>query len=261
MTARRIQAGPERAVRPDRARPRPGRAPEVRASEVRGAQDRGGRGGEAGPPTGPAALRRFTRRPAGPAEERCDLCGETLPPEHRHLVDTRQRALKCSCVPCHMLFTRPGAGSGRFRAVPDRYLRDPDFTLDDADWNRLQIPVALVFFFRNSDLGRLVAFYPSPAGATESELDPQTWDDVIGGSRLAQTLEPDVEALLVHREKGEHGECFLVPIDTCYELVGRMRLHWQGFDGGAEARADLAEFFQRVREHARPCADAEGSTP
>ena len=35
-----------------------------------------------------------------------------------------------------------------------------------------------------SALARLVALYPSPAGATESELEPATWAEVIGGSRL-----------------------------------------------------------------------------
>lgn len=196
-------------------------------------------------------LKQFTRRPP-PAGERCDLCGEPLPAEHRHLVDTTRRSLKCACPPCHLLFTRPGAGQGRFRAVPARYLTDPGFELEEADWNRLQIPVALAFFFRNSDLDRLAAFYPSPAGATESELDPQTWDAVLGRSRLADVLEPDVEALLLHHERGTPVTCTLVPVDVCYELVGRMRLHWKGFDGGAEARADIAEFFERITAAARP---------
>ncbi|MGP3998963.1 DUF5947 family protein [Streptomyces sp. 8N706] len=202
-------------------------------------------------------LRRFTRRPE-PGVERCELCGEPLRQEHRHLVDIHSRALKCACTGCHLLFTRPGAGGGRFRAVPDRYLADPSFTLDDADWNRLQIPVGLAFFFRNSAMDRLAAFYPSPAGATESELDPETWQTVLGDSRLAAVLEPDVEALLVRRTHDEPGECFLVPVDACYELVGRMRLHWQGFDGGAEARADLAAFFERVRDRARPYEEGSG---
>jgi hypothetical protein len=204
-------------------------------------------------------LKQFTRRPP-PEGERCDLCGEPLPAGHRHLVDTSRRSLKCACPPCHLLFTRPGAGQGRFRAVPDRYLTDPGFGLDEADWNRLQIPVALAFFFRNSELDRLAAFYPSPAGATESELDPRTWDAVLGRSRLAELLEPDVEALLLHRGRGGSVTCTLVPVDVCYELVGRMRLHWKGFDGGAEARADIAEFFDRITAAARPLDPAPGPT-
>nr|WP_202462732.1 DUF5947 family protein [Streptomyces sp. SID8374] len=186
------------------------------------------------------------------------MCGEPLPDEHRHLVDTTRRSLKCSCPPCHLLFTRPGAGQGRFRAVPDRYLTDPGFTLDGDGWNRLQIPVGLAFFFRNSALDRFAAFYPSPAGATESELDPATWDAVIGRTRLAGLLEDDVEALLLHAERGEPATCTLVPIDVCYELVGRMRLHWKGFDGGAEARADIEEFFERVAARARPLPAESG---
>lgn len=219
----------------------------------------------------PAALRGFTRRPP-PALERCELCAEPLAPEHRHLVDTRKRSLLCACTGCSLLFTRPGAGAGHFQAVPDRYLVDPDFTLDEESWNRLQIPVGLAFFFRNSELDRLAAFYPSPAGATESELDPDTWREVLGHSRLAALLQPDTEALLIRRERGADGasggsggsgvgstECYLVPVDTCYELVGRMRLHWQGFDGGAEARADLTDFFARVRAAARPATEEDGS--
>lgn len=49
---------------------------------------------------------------------------------------------------------------------------------------------------------------------------------------------------------GGRAECYLVPIDICYELVGRMRLLWQGFDGGAEARADLQAFFAHVEGRA-----------
>jgi hypothetical protein len=46
-------------------------------------------------------------------------------------------------------------------------------------------------------------------------------------------------------------ECFLVPVDVCYELAGRMRMLWQGFDGGAEARQSIAEFLDSVRSRAR----------
>ncbi|MFF1838808.1 DUF5947 family protein [Streptomyces sp. NPDC058231] len=202
-----------------------------------------------GPVARPRGLRRFAA-PAEPRQERCELCGVPVAEGgHRHLVDTEKRALACACIPCALLFERPGAAGGRFRTVPDRYLRDDDHRLDDGAWELLQIPVGVAFFFRNAALDRLVALYPSPAGATESELDPETWQTVLGASGLAALLEPDVEALLMRRTEGR-AECYLVPIDICYELVGRMRMLWQGFDGGAEARADLQAFFAHVEKRA-----------
>ncbi len=44
----------------------------------------------------------------------------------------------------------------------------------------------------------------------------------------------------------------MVPIDACYELAGRMRLHWRGFDGGTEARQAIAGFLDTVRRRAVP---------
>ncbi|MEV6162436.1 DUF5947 family protein [Streptomyces sp. NPDC052052] len=201
------------------------------------------------PASGMRALRRFAAPPE-PEQERCELCGVPVAGGgHRHLVDTQQRSLACACVPCALLFERPGAARGRFLSVPERYLVDREHGIDDTAWELLRIPVGVAFFFRNATLDRLVALYPSPAGATESELDPSTWQTVLDGSRLAGELEPDVEALLLRRTEGRI-ECYLVPIDICYELVGRMRLLWQGFDGGAEARADLQAFFAQVEHRA-----------
>lgn len=203
------------------------------------------------PAPGITGLRRFLA--SAPAEpERCELCGQLVPEDHRHVVDAERRALACACTPCALLFVTAGAGNGRFRAVPDRYLAQPSgLRLGEEVWESLRIPVSVVFFFRNAALDRLVAIYPSPAGPTESELDPAVWQSVLGDNPLTALLEPDVEALLMHREAGRT-ECFLVPIDDCYELIGRMRLHWRGFDGGAEARADLASFFRDLRQRARP---------
>ncbi|MET9457854.1 DUF5947 family protein [Streptomyces canus] len=204
----------------------------------------------ASPATRTPGLRRFlTERP--PQPERCELCAVAVEAGHRHLVDTEKRALVCACAPCALLMEQPGAAAGRFRTVPARYLTDPGHRLDESVWEALQIPVGVAFLFRNAALDRLVALYPSPAGATESELEPATWTDVLGGSRLAELLEPDVEALLLRRTDGRF-ECHLVPIDICYELVGRMRLLWQGFDGGAEARAALDAFFADVARRVRP---------
>jgi hypothetical protein len=182
----------------------------------------------------------------------CELCASPIADAHGHLVDLQQRSLLCCCRPCTLLFTADGAGAGRYRAVPDRVLRDPDQQLTDAQWERLQVPVGMAFFFRNSATGDLTAFYPSPAGATESELPLDTWQDGLGRGRLAALMEPDVEAILVRRSDVGRLDCYLVPIDACYELVGLVRLTWKGFDGGAEAHAAIDGFFARLLVRSRP---------
>jgi hypothetical protein len=204
-----------------------------------------------------AVLQRIRR--AAPAErprpgERCELCSELLPDDHDHVVDVDQRGLLCACRGCYLLFTPQGAGGGRYRAVPDRYFAFSDFDLPPAQWEALQIPVSVAFFFVNSTLGRVAAFYPSPAGATESLLSLETWEEVVAANPQLATLVPDVEAFLVRTAgpAGEQAECFLVPIDACYELVGHLRRLWRGFDGGAEAHEALGAFFANVRSRARP---------
>lgn len=173
----------------------------------------------------------------------------------------------CACGPCGFLFNNPGAGGGGYRRVPDRYLSDPDFRLTDAQWDELQIPVGMAFFLRNSAQQKVIACYPSPAGATESELELEAWTTGVGGGRLAVELEPDVEALLVRRDKAGSGgsagppECLLVPIDACYRLVGLVRLHWRGFDGGADAWREIDSFFDALREQAVPIKPAEPARP
>ncbi len=179
------------------------------------------------------------------------MCGEPIDPEHGHVVNIEGRNLMCCCRSCYLLFTNPAAARGKYRSVPERYLGDPTFAITDQDWETLQIPVNVAFFFRNSTLDRMVGFYPSPAGATESTLPMQTWDSVFGGAALAAQLEPDVEALLVRRDGDGRYECQLVPIDACYELVGLVRLHWKGFGGGAEVWRALDDFFDRIRGRSR----------
>jgi hypothetical protein len=198
------------------------------------------------------------RAPA-PGGERCDMCAAPVAEEHPHVVDLESRSLLCTCRPCALLFTTPGAatstGGVRYRTVPDRTLSFPAFTLTAGQWDDLQVPVGMVFFFRNSRLDRTVAVYPGPAGATESELPLQAWDEVVAANPALATMEPDVEAVLVRSVRGPDGnvlECYLVPIDRCYELVGLMRRSWRGFDGGREAHEQLRLFFDDVRARSRP---------
>jgi hypothetical protein len=58
-------------------------------------------------------------------------------------------------------------------------------------------------------------------------------------------LEPEVEALLVHRI-GEQQGYFVVPIDTAYRLVGLIRTRWRGLSGGAAVWQAIAEFFSEL---------------
>lgn len=197
-------------------------------------------------------LRRITAgRPQAAPGEKCEMCAEQIADEHQHVVDLTSRTLMCTCRGCYLLFSDQHAQL-RFRAVPDRYLSFPEFDFTDGDWDSLQIPVGLVFCFHHSDLDKMVSFYPGPAGATESELPMTAWDDVLAKNAALTDLLPDVEALLIRRGADDSFRAHLVPIDTCYELVGTMRLTWRGFDGGQEAQAALDAFFDRVEERSRP---------
>lgn len=195
-----------------------------------------------------AGLRRFLvpryRRPSAPVE-RCDLCAAELPDEHPHLVHTGERSLRCACRACALLF---GERTDGLRRVPDRWLTDPGPGLTDAQWDALQIPVGLAFFLHSTVANGVVACYPGPAGATESELDLEAWADGVGACRLAALLAPDVEALLARRDPPA---CLLVPIDACYRLVGLVRRHWRGFDGGAETWQHVDAFFADAAARAR----------
>ena len=122
--------------------------------------------------------------------------------------------------------------------------------MTEAQWQTIQIPVNMAFFFYNSSLEKVVAFYPSPAGATESLLSLETWDEVVGQNPAFADMVADVEALLVRRAD-DGFECYLVPIDAAYDLVGRVKLHWKGFDGGQEAWSQIEAFFSALRDRSR----------
>jgi Family of unknown function (DUF5947) len=202
----------------------------------------------------PAAplLTRLARgaQPAPAPEERCELCGELLPAEHRHVADIENRSLLCACRACAVLLGRPGAGGGHYRLVPERRLFLEDFRLEDEQWDSLRIPVGLAFFFHSTPAGRVVALYPSPLAATESQLELESWQELARRNPVLSELEPDVEALLVNRARGARDH-FLVPIDDCYALVALIRMHWKGLAGGDEVWREIGSFFERLCAQAR----------
>lgn len=206
-------------------------------------------------------LRRIAARPPPPPPgETCEMCAEAIAEQHQHVVDVTSRSLMCTCRACYLLFTAEGAQL-RYRSVPDRYLAFPEFQLGPGQWDQLEIPVGLAFFFHNSAMGKTIAFYPGPAGATESELPLDAWSMVTQANPQLGLLSPDVEALLVRTPGRGTGEvsCHLVPIDACYELVGQLRTVWRGFDGGSEARARIDEFFAMVAKRSKPAPARDGA--
>jgi hypothetical protein len=202
-------------------------------------------------------LRRLAQGGGGPApviEEHCELCGEPIAPEHRHVLDLKTRDVKCACRPCSILFDRRAAGGGHYRLIGDRRLELTDFELDDLTWEELRIPVEMAFFFRGSEQGRVMAFYPSPMGPTESLLGLEAWGQLEAANPILLDLEDDVEALLVNRARGAR-QHFVVPIDDCYRLVGLIRTRWRGFTGGKEVWGEIARFFDDLARRSKPAGE------
>lgn len=223
-------------------------------------------------------LRRFALRPRRKMEH-CELCAAELHADHPHLIELTQRKLICACDACAMLFgeraepmfSRLPSGTAsehgqsahhesgprlraKYKRVPREVRLLADFRMSDAEWESLLIPINLAFFFHNSTNSRVSAFYPSPAGATESLLPLEAWNSIARENPILEEMEADVEALLINRvgaaREGRRPDYYMVPIDECYKLVGLIRLHWQGLSGGAEVWQEIGSFFSRLRERA-----------
>ncbi|MGH7756302.1 MAG: DUF5947 family protein, partial [Vulcanimicrobiaceae bacterium] len=128
-----------------------------------------------------AALRGMLKQRKVVPGEVCDLCATPVGATHSHVIELNARRILCSCRPCYLLFTHEGAAQGRYKAIPSRFLRIADFAVDEAAWDELQIPIGLAFFFVNSLENKMLAFYPGPAGATESQLPLETWQSIAAG--------------------------------------------------------------------------------
>lgn len=170
------------------------------------------------------------------AVERCDFCGAPLEDGHDHVLDAQGGAPRCACRACALLF--PPEGTGRFRrGAQPRRLAAP--LCSEEQWRALGVPVGLAWFFRDGHDGRLRAQYPGAAGPVEA---PPSFATQADGIEALERLSPGTEAILVRRERG-HDDCWRVPMDTCWQLAGLLRRHWQGFDGGDAVRAQLDGLF------------------
>ena len=197
-------------------------------------------------------LRRFVRSRAR-VVERCDMCSVELEPSHIHLVEPATRKIICACQACAILFSNT-AGT-KYRRVPQRIRYLPGFEMTDAQWEGLMIPINMAFFFQSSVSNKMVVLYPSPAGATESLLDFESWNDIVESNSVLKELQADTEALLVNRVQGA-ADYYIVPIDECYKLVGLIRMKWKGLAGGTEVWDAINEFFAELRARSIQIAEA-----
>jgi hypothetical protein len=192
-------------------------------------------------------LRGFVRRPE--PLERCELCSQALACEHQHLLEPVARKLVCACDACAILFS--DQGQTKYKRVPRRIRVLNEFRLTNSQWDGLMMPINMAFFFKSTPQRRVLALYPSPAGATESLLSFDTWDEIVNENPVLEEMEADVEALLVNRIGHARGftepEYYVVPIDQCFKLVGLIRSRWQGLSGGSEVWQQIGSFFAALK--------------
>jgi Family of unknown function (DUF5947) len=175
-------------------------------------------------------------------DERCDLCGTSLPSDHRHMLNLYERQIVCVCESCWAL----RSGDVDFRPVGSRTVWLEGFELPEELWAQFRIPIGLAFFMHSSVTDCIVAMYPSPAGATESELHFETWNRLVEMNPVLSTLEPDAEALIVNRTADPHAFA-IAPIDRCYMLVGLIKASWAGISGGSGVEEAIAAYFDELR--------------
>ncbi|HEX8976884.1 MAG TPA: DUF5947 family protein [Solirubrobacteraceae bacterium] len=177
--------------------------------------------------------------------ERCDLCGVSIPTEHRHLLALVDRRIICSCEACWAM----RAGEGDYRPVGNRTVWLPELRLPDDLWASFQIPIGLAFFMHSTVTECVVAMYPSPAGATESELHFDCWARMCELNPVLGQLERDIEGLIVNRLT-DPPVYAIAPIDQCYALTGAIKATWEGISGGSGVDHAVTRFFDGLRAKA-----------
>jgi Fe-S cluster biogenesis protein NfuA len=202
-------------------------------------------GGAASAPAPPPPLAMFTQHTA---QQTCELCPIGISEEHKHLIHLEERRIVCVCGTCWSL----RSGDAEFRPVGNRRVWLDGLRISDEQWAGFQIPIGLAFFMISSVTGTVIALYPSPAGATESELDLEAWADVCASNPELE-LEPDSEALIVNR-LADPPQHMIAPIDAAYGLVGVVKSSWEGISGGSGVPDAVSAYVEGLR--ARPAVGA-----
>jgi hypothetical protein len=168
----------------------------------------------------------------------CDLCGITIAERHRHLLHLVERQIACACESCWNV----RSGDPEYRPAGNRTLWLPALDVPDDLWASFQIPIGLAFFMESTVTACVVAMYPSPGGATESELHFDSWSRMLELNPVLTGLEPDIEGLIANR-MSDPPMYVIAPIDRCYALTGTIKAHWEGISGGSGVHDAVEQFF------------------
>ena len=132
------------------------------------------------------------------------MCNETIPEEHSHVVESGEPGadvhLPALLPALHRAGRRRAASSPR---CPTATSTTPTSRLSNAQWDQLQIPVKMAFFFVNSEHGQDGRLLSQPGrrhgvAAARSTRGTRSWPPT-----RCSSLEPDVEALLVYRRQDD----------------------------------------------------------
>ena len=146
-------------------------------------------------------------------------------------------------------------GDAELRPTGTRTVWLDDFDLPDEIWASFGIPIGLAFFIDSSVTGGVVALYPSPAGATESELELDAW-------RELRTAEPGADGPRARRRGADRqpdgrpapardrADRRVLPAGRrCQGRAGR------GSPAAPGSERAIAGFFDELRERARERSD------
>ena len=203
-----------------------------------------------------AVLRRIRRDAARCREpragERCELCAEPIR-RSTTISSTSSSATSCAraaAAGCSSRRRAPAAGtSGRCRTVR----RVPRPAAVAGPVGRAADPGERGVLLRELDARsrrRVLSRAPRarPSRCSRSTRGTSSPPRTPSWPRSSPTSRRSSCAL---DERRPRASAILVPIDACYELVGRLRTLWRGFDGGQEAHDALDAFFDDVRARAR----------
>jgi len=161
----------------------------------------------------------------------CDVCGLPAESHTSYLVHPASRRLILCCDNCSRNLL--AGGSRKYRPVPSRVECLPEFSMTDAQWNSLNLPIHLAFFYYSTPDRGVWLVYPDSSGPNETRLPPAKWEELAAANGILRQFQPDVEGLLINRV-GRIRRYFRAPIDECFKLTAIVRDNWTGVTGGVD---------------------------